>query len=171
VAPTAAFPYRIEVLGNQHDRAAFSCGVAALDQYFRTQAGQDARRRIATCFVLVTSDRGRVAGYYTLAATSIALTDLPAQMAKRLPRYPVVPATLMGRLALDQAFRGQRLGGFLLVDAFHRCLRTDIASFAFVVDAKDDNAQAFYERHGFRRLGGGVRRLFLPMSEIAALFS
>ena len=111
----------------------------------------------------------KIIGYYTLSATSIALVDLPREIAKKLPRYPVVPAALMGRLAVDQSLHGQRLGEYLLMDAFNRCLRSEIASFAFVVDAKDDQAVAFYERYSFRRLTAAGRRLFLPMSEIASL--
>lgn len=162
--------YRVEPLGDQHDRAAFSCGVVALDRYFHTQAGQDSRKRIASCFVLVAED-GSASGYYTLSATSIALADLPPDLARKLPRYPVVPATLMGRLAVDNRRRGQGLGEFLLFDAFSRTLRSEIASYAFVVDAKDDAAQAFYERYGFMRLPSAGRRLFLPLAEIAGLFA
>jgi GNAT superfamily N-acetyltransferase len=139
--------YRIEPLG-KHDRAGFFCGVEALDRYFRTQAGQDGRKRVAACFVLVddaAGPDGRVAGYYTLSAASIALAELPPALAKRLPRYPVVPATLLGRLAVDRGYRGRGLGEALLFDAFIRSLRSEIASFAFVADAKDEAAQAFYE--------------------------
>ena len=91
--------YRIEPLGPRHDRAAFFCGVEPLDRYFRTQAGQDVRKLIASCFVAVAADSPNIAGYYTLSATGIALTDLPSELAKRLPRYPLLPAILMGRIA------------------------------------------------------------------------
>jgi GNAT superfamily N-acetyltransferase len=161
--------YRFEPLGNQHDRAAFSCGVEPLDRYFHVQAGQDNRRRIASCFVLVVED-GSVAGYYTLSATNIALADLPPGLAKRLPRYPVLPATLMGRLAVHQKWRGKGLGEMLLFDAFNRTLKSEIASHALVVDAKDGGAQAFYEHYHFFRLLTPGRRLFLPVTEIAAMF-
>ena len=163
-------PYRVEPLGAQHDRAAFSCGVDALDRYFRSQAGQDTRKRVASCFVLVAED-GSAAGYYTLSATGIALTDLPPDVARKLPRYPLIPAALMGRLAVDLRRRGQGLGELLLFDAFSRTLRSDVAGYAFVVDAKDDAAQAFYERYRFMRLPGPGRRLYLPLSEIARLFA
>ena len=162
--------FRIEPLGSQHDRSAFSCGVEPLDRYFRTQVGQDARKLVASCFVAVTSDALGVAGYYTLSATGIALTDLPIELAKQLPRYPLVPATLMGRLAVDQRYRQRRLGELLLFDAFARALRSDIAVFAFVVDAKDDAAKAFYEHYRFMPLAGDGYRLFVPMAEIAKLF-
>ena len=144
---------------------------AALGKYLRHQAGQDARRRVASCFVLV-SDGDRVPiGYYTLAATSIALAELPEPLAKRLPRYPVVPATLMGRLAVDARHQRQGHGELLFLDAFSRVLRNDIASYAFVVDDKDDKAARFYQRYRFRYLVEGGQRLFVPMAEIAKLFS
>ncbi|MEI9989452.1 MAG: GNAT family N-acetyltransferase [Rhizomicrobium sp.] len=160
---------RIEPLNEEHDRAAFHCGSEALDRYFRVQAGQDNRRRVASCFVLTVED-GKMAGFYTLSATSVLLAELPPVLAKKLPRYPLVPATLMGRLAVDGGFRGRGFGEALLFDAFARTLRSEIASFAFVVDAKDDTAQAFYERYGFAALPSAGRRLFKPMAEIAALF-
>jgi GNAT superfamily N-acetyltransferase len=162
--------YAIQPLGERHNRAAFSCGVDALDRYFRTQAGQEGRKRVASCFVLTAAD-GMVAGYYTLSATSIALLDLPPPLAKRLPRYPVVPATLMGRLAVHRNLHGQGLGELLLFDAFARTLDSEIASYAFVVDAKDDAAQAFYQHYRFQPLAGGGRRLFLPVAEIAGMFT
>ncbi|MBI5439862.1 MAG: GNAT family N-acetyltransferase [Deltaproteobacteria bacterium] len=158
------------LLGDQHDRAAFSCGVETLDRYFRAQAGQDSRKRVATCFVVVGQD-GSVAGYYALSATSVLLVDPPSEVAKKLPRYPAIPATLLGRLAVDRRQHGRGLGELLLFDAFSRTLRSEIASFAFVVDAKDEAAQAFYEHYGFRPLPSAGRRLFLPLAEIAASFA
>ncbi|MFZ3235221.1 MAG: GNAT family N-acetyltransferase [Stellaceae bacterium] len=121
---------------------------------------------------MLVSDGGHVSlGYYTLAATSIAVAELPEPLAKRLPRYPVVSATLMGRLAVDAGHQGRGLGEFMLLDAFSRVLRNEIASYAFVVDAKDDKAARFYQRYRFRFLVEGGQRLFLPMAEIAKLFS
>jgi GNAT superfamily N-acetyltransferase len=166
-----ALALRIEPLSDQHDRENFASGVEPLDRYLRQQARQDARRRVASCFVLIHGDDRMPIGYYSLAATSIALTELPEALAKRLPRYPVVPATLMGRLAVDARHQGQGQGELMLLDAFSRVLRNDIASYAFVVDAKDDNAARFYQRHSFRSLVEGGQRLFIPMAEVAKLFS
>ena len=167
----AAEAIRIEPLSDRHDRESFASGAPPLDRYLRHQAGQDARRRIASCFVLV-GDGDRIAiGYYTLAATSIVLAELPDALARRLPRYPVVPATLMGRLAIDARHQRQGHGELMLLDAFGRALRNEIASYAFVVDAKDDKATRFYLRYRFRYLVAGGQRLFVPMAEIAKLFS
>ena len=164
-------PLRIEPLSDRHDRESFASGVEPLDRYLRQQAGQDARRRVATCFVLVSGEDRVPLGYYTLAATSIVLAELPEALAKRLPRYPVVPATLMGRLAIDARHQGRGHGEFMLLDAFSRVLENEIASYAFVVDAKDDKAAQFYQRYRFRYLVDGGQRLFVPMAEIAKLFS
>jgi predicted N-acetyltransferase YhbS len=163
---------RVGPLDGGHDKASFSCGVEALDRYLKTQASQDIRRRLASCFVLTPAEEPtRIVGYYTLSPTSIALTDLPARIVKRLPRYPAVGATLMGRLAVDSRCQGARLGEFLMLDAMARALKSEITPFAFVVDPKDEAAAKFYARFEFLPLPGGGKRLFLPMTEIAkALF-
>jgi predicted GNAT family N-acyltransferase len=111
----------------------------------------------------------RVAGYYTLAAASVLLADLPDATAKKLPRYPSVPAIRMGRLAVDQGFKGRGLGGALLADALERAARSEIAAFAFVVDAKDDTAAAFYVHHGFIALPDTPSTLFLPLATVRGL--
>jgi ribosomal protein S18 acetylase RimI-like enzyme len=169
VPAIARTPFRFEPLSKSHDRSAFSCGVPALDRYLIEQAGQEARRRIAAIFLLIEEARGRIAGYYTLAAASIRLGKLPPDTAKRLPKYPDVPATLLGRLAVDQAFRGQGLGEILLVDAVKRTMRSEIATFAMVVDAKDERAVTFYRKYGFTPLLDVERRLFLPTQRMPAL--
>lgn len=164
--------FRIELLASSHDRNSFACGKEALDRYVRTQAGQDMRRHLATCFVPTSADAPeRILGFYTLAATSIELQGLPEAMAKRLPRYPRIPATLLGRLAVNLEQQGQGLGEILLLDALARALSSEIASFAVTVDPIDDAARRFYEGYRFLPLGLEERRLFLPMSEIAQLFS
>jgi GNAT superfamily N-acetyltransferase len=163
----------IEPLGPDHDRAAFSCGVDALDRYLREQAGQDLRRHVAAPFVLRLPRAPRVLGYYTLSAYSIRPSDLAPELARRLPRYPLLPAFLLGRLALDVCCRGRGWGELLLLDALRRCLRTqhEIAAVAVVVDAIDETARAFYERYGFRRFSDAPDRLYLAMSTIQKLFA
>lgn len=165
---TGAFP-RIEVLAAHHDRSTFECGVEALDHYFQTRVGQDARKRVAAPFVLVMPD-GNVAGYYTLSATAVRLPDLPEATTTKLPRYPLIPATLLGRLAVDRRHRGRGFGRFLLADALHRSVRAEIASFAVIVDAKDESARRFYEREGFSSFPEQPMKLFLPMGDIERLF-
>lgn len=160
---------RIEPLSASHDRSGFESGAAPLDRYFRTQAGQDARKHMAAPFVLVLPD-GAIAGYYTLSATSVQLAELPAQIVRKLPRYPVVPATLLGRLAIDRRYQGRGYGRFLLADALWRAARSEIASFAVIVDAKDDEARRFYERESFLPLPDQAMKLFMPMADIRRLF-
>lgn len=157
---------RIELLSQSHDRIAFSSGNADLDRYFREQAGQDQRRRLSAVFVLYDVAHDIVAGYYTLSACEIEPRTLPTEMAKRLPRRPV-PATLIGRLATDLRYRGQGLGGMLLVNALTRAANASrsIGSMAVIVDAKDDGARGFCERYGFQRFADDPYRLFLPMAD------
>ena len=159
--------FRLEVLGAQHERTRFTCGVAALDGYFRTQATQDARRRASACYVAVQHETSAVAGYYTLAAASVPLTELPESLSKRLPRYPSVPVARVGRLAIDLSFQGRKLGAALLADAALRALRSEVAVFALVVDAKDDAAVAFYRHHGFEMYGGQPKQLIVPLASFA----
>lgn len=164
------FAYTIEPLNAQHNRSDFECGVEALNRYLKQQASQDMRRRIAALFVLVDQDSDSIAGYYTLAATAIRLTELPPDISKKLPKYPLVPATLLGRLAVDQRYQGQGVGSFLLMDALRRSLNNEIASMAVVVDAKDNQARDFYEHHQFITFPDQSQRLYLPMTIIAKLF-
>lgn len=160
---------RVEALGVRHDRSGFESGVEPLDRYFRTQAGQDARKKLAAPFVLLLED-GSLAGYYTLSSTAVKLPELPETLARKLPRYPLVPATLLGRLAIDRRYRGKGYGRFLLADALYRTLRSEIASFAMIVEAKDENAKQFYLRESFLPFPAQPNKLFRPMADIEALF-
>ena len=149
--------YRIELLA-KHDRTNFACGSPELDSYLRERASQDMRRRVASCFVAL-DDRDTIAGYYTLAATSLLFDQLPEERAKRLPRYPAVPAVLLGRLAIALRHQGKRLGGALVADALQRASRSDVMAYAMVVDAKDMAAEGFYAHLGFESLADQPRRL------------
>lgn len=160
--------FRISALDLASDRRVFSCGVESLDTYFAEQVGQDVRRRVAACFVASDTD-GRIAGYYTLAASGIALSDLPRELSKRLPRYPIVPAVRLGRLAIDTAWQGRGLGAALLADSLQRCVRADIAAYAMIVDAKDDRSARFYRHHGFRAFSEQPLILFLPLASISGM--
>lgn len=158
---TASFG--IAALSPNHDKLAFSCGVDPLDRYLQTRATQDIRRRIANCFVATAANSNTIAGYYTFSAASVPMLDLPSETAKRLPRYSVVPAALIGRLAIDRQYRGRGLGAALLFDAIARAARADTAIFAVLVDAKDDAASAFYRHHGFQPFAARPFTLFLPI--------
>jgi GNAT superfamily N-acetyltransferase len=158
-------PFRIVLLNAEHDRSTFGCGSTPLDSYLRQQVTQDSRRRITACFVALNAD-SRIAGYYTLASASLLLSALPADIGKKLPRYPSVPAVRLGRLAVDQDFQGQGLGGALLADALDRAIRSEIAAYAMVVNAKDDRAAMFYQHHGFIILPMAKMTLFLPLASV-----
>ena len=161
----------IEPLGPQHDRESFACGEPALDHYLRRRASQDTRRRVARVFIAAGNSPDEVAGYYTLSAASFEKDELPADVAKRLPHYPV-PTVVIGRLAVSRAFQGRRLGETLLLDAINRVVRASatIAAYAVVVDAKNDAARTFYERYGFLGFASTPHRLFLPLTTFEKLF-
>lgn len=158
-------PFQLAPLDATHDRTTFNSGSEPLNRYLREQVAQDVRRRVAACFVALAEGQ-RIAGYYTLASASLVLADLPASIGKKLPRYPTVPAVRMGRLAVDQAFKGQGLGGALLADALDRAARSEIAAYALMVDAKDEAAAAFYRHHGFIALPDAALTLFLPLATV-----
>lgn len=160
-------PFLLTPHNAAHDRAAFNCGSEPLERYLREQVTQDVRRRVAACFVAL-AEGGRIAGYYTLASASLLLADLPVGIGKKLPRYPTVPVVRMGRLAVDQAFKGQGLGGALLADALDRAVSSEIAAYALMVDAKDEAAAAFYRHHGFIALPDSPFTLFLPLATVEA---
>lgn len=156
---------RIEPLSADHDRDGFSCGVDSLDRYLRTQASQDVRRKANGVFILIEPDAPRtVLGYHTLCATSLRQGDVPAAARKFVPRYPLVSATLVGRLAVSTARQGERLGGILLADAVQRAYRSAsiVGSSMLIVDVINERAAAFYEGNGFVRLPESMR-LVLPM--------
>ena len=167
------FPFKpiFEPLGTQHDRAAFHCGTESLDRYFHQQAGQDLRRRLAVPYVMVDPRANIMAGYYALTNYQVAVGELPPEITRRIP-YTDVPATLIGRLALDLKYQGQGLARLLLLDALSRSFQNSsrVASLTVVVDAIDDNASSFYQHYGFIPFPNHANRLFLPMDTIKKLF-
>jgi len=163
--------YSFEALAD-HDRSSFSCGVPELDNYLRQQASQDARRKVAAPFVMVDQARD-IVGYYTLAAYGIRAAELPVELARKLPKYPLMPATLLGRLAVSQRHRGQKLGKMLLMDALYRSWKNtaEIASVGVVAEAIDDAARDFYLHHEFIPLAEHARKLFIAMKTIQKAFA
>jgi GNAT superfamily N-acetyltransferase len=161
-------PFQVALLASHHPREEFSCGNADLDQYFKTQVTQDMRRHVTHCFVAL-DIQGQVAGYYTLAASSVLLSDLPHEVLKKLPRYPTVPVARMGRLAVSQKAQKMGLGSALLADALVRVLHSDVAAYALVVDAKHAEAVHFYEQHGFKQFSSQPKTLWLPMKAVLPL--
>lgn len=163
-------PYRFEPLSREHDRGAFRSSSPSLNSYLQTLARKDVERRVSAAFVMVDDAApATILGYYTLSAFTVEVMELPEVLRKKLPRYPRLPATMLGRLARDERFPG--VGSLLLMNALERAFKqsAQIASFAIVADAKDERAHMFYRKFGFERLAGGVNRLFLPMGAITAL--
>ena len=172
IAGQTGIRFRVEPLSSKHDRAAFSRGEAALDNYLHKQAGQDVRKHVAAVFML-TPDGKIVAGYYTLSQFSVELGAVPEEVAQELAKYRAVPATLLGRLAVAKQFRGKGLGERLLVDALRLSLGAGklIVSAAVVVDAKDEGAANFYKKYRFIQLPKIPNRLFLPMRTIEEMMA
>jgi GNAT superfamily N-acetyltransferase len=162
---------RVEPLASAHARAHFSCGVESLDTYLRTRAGQDIRRKANAVFVLVgAAQRKDVLGYFTLCATALSQGDVPEPTRKLVPRYPLVSATLIGRLAVAKHSQGRGLGSILLAQALRKAYESasTVGSSMVVVDAISEDACEFYAAHGFVRLPESMR-LVLPMSSIGML--
>ena len=165
--------FPIEPFGPQHDRPNFCCGNEALDRYLHERVRKEVDARVAAAFVM--ADGPVVLGYYTLSAHGIEREALPEGVVKKLklPKYTLIPATLMGRLAVDLKYQGRRLGEILLMDGLERSYvpsnvhSSQVASFAVVVDAKE-NAVEFYRRYGFLRLPQG-QRMFIPMETVKKL--
>ncbi len=151
-----------EQLGT-HDRKSFASGNDRIDSYFRDTVSQDIRRNYAACYVLVERENLRIAGFYTLSATNIPLTDIPQELSKKLQRYPMVPAVLIGWLGRDLAFRRQGICPLLLQDAIIRVSKSNIGAFAICADAIDEASAAFYREHLFTPFASRAGSLFLPM--------
>lgn len=148
-----------------HDRNSFSCGESSLDDFIRTKANKEAKQGYSGCFVAINKDN-IIGGYYTLSHLSIDTSGLPDTIRKKLPRYGVTPAFLLGRLAVDIKFQGQHLGADLLVDALKRAYSNEIPAYAVVVDALNTKAENFYVHMGFSGLRSAPGRFFMPMRTI-----
>ncbi len=161
-----------EVLHSTHKKTDFSCGKDILDNYFIHQATQDVKRKLSACFVKIDSETGLIQGYYTLANSSIPLHLVPVELQIKLPKsYVSIPATLLGRLAIDLRYQGKGIGKLLLMDALYRSYENSnhMGSFAVVVDPLDLEAENFYLRYGFIKLPDSGK-MFLAMKTLKDLF-
>jgi hypothetical protein len=162
--------YYFEPLRELHDRAAFSCGNEALDQYFRGDPiRQDVSRRVTNAFVLTPNGKF-VVGFYTLSPISILSVNLPRSLQKKLPERPI-GATLIGRMGRDLSLRGKGVGEMLLMDALHKAWQASklVSCWAVVVDAKE-GARDFYIENEFTPFATQPDRLFLLMKKIDLIF-
>lgn len=164
--------YISEPLATQHKKAEFSCGNILLDNYLQKQAKQDIKRKLSACFVW-SENNGTIKGYYTLSNAGIERVFIPENISKKLPRaYHSLPVTLLGRLAIDEKYKGQGLGKLLLIDALKRSSEVSkiIGSMAVIVDPIDESAIKFYEKYGFTLLPDS-EKMFLSMKTIETLFT
>ena len=157
-----------EPLAPRHDISQFSSGVPALDAWLRGKARLNEARGGARTYVVCDGDR--VAGFYSLAASSVERRRVSSRVGRGMP--DPVPVILLGQLAVDENYQGRRLGSDLLLDALRRALAaaTAIGARAVIVQAIDERAKAFYGRFGFRPFSDHEPlMLTLRMSELDAL--
>jgi ribosomal protein S18 acetylase RimI-like enzyme len=163
--------FTIEPLAKAHSRANFMCGNDRIDSYFRETVSQDLKRKYATCFVAREIATDRVAGFYTLSSSNVPLTEVPEPLANKLPRYPTVPAVLIGWLGRHIDYTGLGLGEALLFDAIKTVSTAPIGAHTIFADAIDDRAAAFYAAFGFMPLIQRPRSLYLPVATALSLIS
>ncbi len=153
----------------KHDRSNFTSGNEKIDLYFRATVSQDIKRRYAACYVLIEQDSGLLAGFYTLSSSAIPLTEIPLELTKKLPRYPSVPAVLIGWLGRDLNFHGQDIGSLLIYDAIARVASSPAGAYAIFADAIDDAAEAFYRKHFFVSFANRPKSLFIEVATALTL--
>lgn len=177
-APPSPAP-RTRRIGPADPACGFRCGQHQLDNYFRRHALPNDQGNIGLAYVAEASAEDvavglpAVIGFYTLSMAAAVSSDVGSAIAKKLPRYPM-PVALIGRLAVDQRARGRRLGEALLLDALLRVISAAeiIGCLGVIVDAKDENAERFYEKYDFVTVDASSwpRRLFLPIDVARAAF-
>jgi ribosomal protein S18 acetylase RimI-like enzyme len=162
----------LEPLAKHHNLDSFQCENQQLDRYLKLTASQDCKRNIAVPYVVINLANTQIIGYYTLSMTSIDLKELPNAIAKKLPKYPLIGVTLIGRLAVAKNYQGLGWGKLLLMDALYKSFvaSKQVASFAVVVDAIDESAVRFYQRFDFRFFPDQPFKLFRTMKNIAQTF-
>jgi ribosomal protein S18 acetylase RimI-like enzyme len=150
----------------KHERQGFDCGDSALNHYLIERASQDIQNNYVRLVVATKQGNNKICGYYTLSNAGVRLEDIPEHLHKKLPKYPSVPAILLGRLAIDKAMQGQGLGSELMADAIFRSLNNFSAWAVMVVQAKDDKACAFYRKFQFLPLMDDPHHLYVRKVDI-----
>ncbi len=159
---------KLELLSKLHVKKEFSCGKELLDGYIRNQAKQDDIRDLSVCYVLNEEESNRVIGYYTLSSNTINRSDLPDDLAKKLPpAYINLPTILLGRLAVDERDKGNGYGAFLLTNALNEAVELSdrLGILAVIVEPIDDEAISFYEAFGFTLIPSN-RKMFITIKTI-----
>ncbi len=165
--PTLSPGWQIVKLENYHDRLSFDCGEEALNHYLQKFAGQHIRNNLSRTFVALINNTSKILGFYTLSAGEINFNNLPSQLKKKFPKYPI-PIARIGRLAVDKAVQNQKLGQCLLMDALYRCvnLSNEMGIVGIIVDAKHEKAEKFYLKYGFANLTNAPLILFISIKEV-----
>lgn len=166
--------YLIELLNiKQHKVIDFSCGIQELDKYIKERAHQESKKKLTAVYVIREKRKKFIVGFYTLSSYSTEQSNLPDEITKKLPKYPLLPTTLLGRFAIDKKYQGKKIGQLLLFDALFRSysFSRELGSIAVVVEAKNKTAKGFYEKYGFKSFLKYPLKLFLPMKTIANLIT
>jgi hypothetical protein len=178
--------FEIQLWTPEHDATAFTSSLRSIQKFIQDQAARAMSSKVSTVFVLTEKGDKKVRGYHTLSAISIKFDELPEKMQKKLPRYPQIGATLLGRLGVDESFRASlsargekpRLGELLLVDAQRKCLNATeiVASAVMVIDVEEPmqdetlagarDPMGFYTQYGFTPFPRSPRRLFKRVTMI-----
>lgn len=155
-------------LGATHDRTNFASGDDPLDRFLKEQAVQAMRDRACAVFVATSlNEPTHVVGYYTLSPATVSAEGVPEAVRIKLPRYPELPAALLGRLAVDAAYVGKGLGSLLVANALRRTeAQRDLPVMFLVVDAYA-GARGFYQERGFVPILGSRTRLFFALSRLS----
>jgi len=173
-------PYRIEPLDpDRHDRAAFSCGVAQVDNYFKKTANKLARANNTRVYVL-SAPSGDVIGFYAINAHAVAYADLPASYARNRPAHGLIPAAFIAMIGRDERYRGGGFGGLLLADALKRIARAadELGIAVVLLDVLDcgrpervAQRKALYAAFGFQPLAAQPLRMVLPIHVVRTLLA
>jgi len=160
--------YRIEALSSAHERTAFDCGEASLNDFLKRFARQNDEKGLSRTYVAVLPNEPKVYGYYSLSSGAVRFDAIPEK--KKLPRYPV-PVIHLGRLAVDVNTKGQGLGAILLIDALKRAagIAKQLGIYAVEVHALNDAAHSFYLKYGFTSLLDDKQHLYLTIKTIHSL--
>ena len=171
-------PYLIEPLDPaKHDRAAFSCGISQVDNFFRRTANKLAKADNIRTFVMV-GPEGELIGFYATNAHAIDYTELPDRFARNRPAHGSIPAAYISMIGVDNRFQRQGYGGDLLVDCLKRlAVAADALGIAVVMldvlDCGDPEKVAkriaLYTDYGFEPLPSNGSRLFLPIATVRTL--
>jgi GNAT superfamily N-acetyltransferase len=161
--------FHLESLRREHPRHRFRCGQGAVDHWLTTKALQHQTKHLSVTKVLI-DELEAIAGYYTLATGQIDFSDLPAELAKQLPRR-VLPVAVLAWLGMDSKRQGQGLGRLLLAQALRDCWEAGktFPFIAVILDCLNDSAKTFYQRWDFAELPGHPYRLFLSAKCLDAM--